>query len=165
MKPADIIKSLKRSKSLRIFCPQCEESIRSAKALLFTEDDLSPGAERFLEEQAEAIAEMRAQLTELRKEKLERVQRSTHSSNIGKILERFVPILPGFMFKAEESVPLLDPVDYIAFSGSSRAQVESITFMDVKTGNARLSQTQKAIVHVIEMGKVALDIVKRGGRA
>ena len=164
MKPSDIIKSLRRSQSLRIFCPHCEESIRGSKAVLFTEVDLSEGAEEFLARKRQEIEEMKGQLLDLRKKKLEKVQRSTQSSNLGKILERFVPILPGFMFKPEESVPLLDPVDYIAFQGSSRARVEAIAFMDVKTGNARLSATQKAIVRVIERGKVALDIVKKGGR-
>lgn len=165
MTPIEIIRSLRKSKSLRIFCPHCEEAIKASQAVLFTEDELTKGAETFLGERRAEIEAMKKKLQDLRKKKLEKVQRSTQSSNMGKILERFAPILPGFMFKAEESVPLLDPVDFIAFAGSSRAQVESIAFMDVKTGKASLSQTQKGIVGAIDAGRVRLDIIKKGGRA
>lgn len=160
MTPKDLIQALKKSAGLKITCPSCEESFSTKKANLFTEDSLTPGAIAFQKEMLEEIESLKKQLLELKTTKLERVQRGTRSSNLGKILERFVPILPGFKYRAEESVPLLDPIDYISFNGLAKANIESLTFMDVKSGDGRLGNQQKSAREAIEDGNVSLEFIE-----
>jgi predicted Holliday junction resolvase-like endonuclease len=46
---------------------------------------------------------------------------------------------------------LFDPIDYVIFEGlSQKGTVDKIFFVDVKTGNARLSKKQKAIKEAVE---------------
>lgn len=161
MKVSEVIKILKNTKkNFNLECPCCGELQSVAKYELFTEDNLSNGAINYLEEKKEEILSLRKKLNELKKVKLERVQRGTHSSNLGKILEKFVPILPGFTHKPEECIPLFDPIDYISFNGLSDNKIDSITFMDIKTGNGRLASGQKYIRDAIDAGKINLEIIK-----
>lgn len=162
MSPKSLLKYLQRSARLKIVCPNCDDLIPIRSASLFTEDKLSEGAVEFLREKYEEIQKLKNELSFLKKKKLERVARGTIGSGLGKILEKFVPILPGFPFKAEESLPLLDPIDFISFSGLSKNRIESISFMDVKSGKARLKQDQKAIKAAVERGNVSLELIKRG---
>lgn len=162
MKPKELINSLKSSKKLRMSCPECNCTIHTSKAILFTEEGLTQGALEFLDAQKEEIEDLKKELLNLKKKKLERVQRGTRSSNFGKILERYVPVLPGFRYRPEECIPLLDPIDYISFNGLAKNKIQSLTFMDVKSGNGRLGDQQKSTMKAIESGKVSLDLIKRG---
>lgn len=161
MKVLELINSLKKAKQLRIVCPGCGEALRVSKFNLFTEDHLSQGALEFREEQLRRIQDLKKELNELKKLRLERVQRGARSSNLGKILEKFVPILPGFKHHPEDCIALLDPIDYVAFNGLSKDKIDSLTFMDVKTGNGRLGSSQKIIKEIVESGEVKLEIIKR----
>ena len=56
---------------------------------------------------------------------------------------------------ARDCRALFDPIDYIAFNGLSRnGAVESITFIDVKTGGGSLNSRQRQVQAVVEAGKV-----------
>jgi len=160
MQLSELIKSIKFSKRLKITCPHCDARFSASKVDLFTEDALSKGALEFKQSKVEEIAELKKELHNIRVLKPERVKRGAMSSNLGKILEKFTPILPGFNHKPEESVPLFDPIDFIAFNGLSKNNIASITFMDVKSGNARLLPKQKSIRDIIEAGKISVDIIK-----
>ncbi len=46
------------------------------------------------------------------------------------------------------------PVDLIAFEGLLKRDVTKITFIDIKTGGASLTPTQKSIERVIDKGKI-----------
>lgn len=161
MRPSELIQSLKLSKRLKLICPACDESIPLSRATLFTDDDLSEGAHDFLQRKKDEIVELKSELLELRKKKLDRVLKGTKSSGLGKILEKFLPILPGFPFKAEESIPLLDPIDYISFVGLLKNRIDFVSFMDLKSGNGRLQPSQKSIKAAIEQGKVSVDFIER----
>jgi predicted Holliday junction resolvase-like endonuclease len=159
--PKELIKSLRLSRKLKVVCPHCEETTTLSQASLFTEDDLSAGAHDFLQKKKIEIMELKKELFLLKRKRLERVLKGAQSSGLGKILEKFVPILPGFPFKPEESIPLLDPIDFISFTGLSNRRVELVSFMDVKSGKARLKPDQKAIKEVVEQGKVSVELIER----
>lgn len=46
------------------------------------------------------------------------------------------------------------PIDYVVFPGMSENNTQEIIFADVKTGNAKLTETQERIKYLIEIGKV-----------
>lgn len=164
MKVTDLIKSLKSSKTLRITCPGCDNNIPISKLEMFTEEHLTEGALDFIKQRHIELNELKSELIQLKKLRLERVKRGAFSSNLGKILEKFAPVLPGFNLKPAELIPLFDPIDYISFNGLSRDKIESITFMDIKSGKGKLGHQQEAIKKVVEAGKLELTIIKKGNK-
>ena len=44
---------------------------------------------------------------------------------------------------------MFDPIDYIVFEGLAQGEVKSISFIDIKTGNAKLTEGQEQIKQMI----------------
>lgn len=81
---------------------------------------------------------------------------------MGSLMEQVGPLLPGFKHDLNDLRALWDPVDFVAFNGIGvQRKVDSITFLDIKTGEARLSPVQKTIKDTVESGKVYFETVER----
>jgi predicted Holliday junction resolvase-like endonuclease len=78
---------------------------------------------------------------------------------IGKNIEKVVPALKDFKMPMCDCRPLFDPIDMIVFNGVTKMKVESIKFMEIKTGNARLNEHQKAIKDAILDRKVGFRVL------
>lgn len=110
---------------------------------------------------SQALSAYESKLKELesRKEKLKTAREAAYNTmltnvksvNIGFIAERLFPALPAFRFDHNDCRSTGgDPIDYVVFEGlSARNTVNFIHFVDVKTGNARLSPRQEEIKKVI----------------
>ncbi len=72
----------------------------------------------------------------------------------GQIGEQLAPFFPDFPCDPADARFLGKPVDYIVFSGLSKGKPSEVIFVEVKTGDARLSPTEKALKEAIEAGKV-----------
>ena len=72
---------------------------------------------------------------------------------LGKISETLAPLLDNFPVDVEKvgtaTAFIGQPVDYLHFDPE-----EGITFIEVKSGNSRLSQSQKRIKELVLAGKV-----------
>lgn len=85
----------------------------------------------------------------------------------GKIAEQLAPVLPNFKYLPSDARFIGDPVDYIVFNGytdlkdngGSESNLEVI-ILDIKTGNASLSQFQQAIFKAIAAGKVRFEVIR-----
>ena len=56
---------------------------------------------------------------------------------------------------------MYEPIDYIIFNNlASKNKVDLISFIDVKSGNAVLSDSQKDIRRIVRGGRVNLEVVK-----
>lgn len=112
--------------------------------------------------------EMELKKIELRKQNLKNaleqsyqaIYTNTKAVNIGFISERLFPALPSFKFNHNDCRSTGgDPIDYVVFEGlSEKNQVDFIHFVDVKTGNARLSPRQEEIKQVIKHRNVKFRI-------
>ncbi|MBD2487780.1 Holliday junction resolvase-like protein [Aulosira sp. FACHB-615] len=85
----------------------------------------------------------------------------------GKIAEQLAPVLPNFKYLPSDARFIGDPVDYIVFNGytdlKDNGGVESnleVVILDIKTGNASLSQFQQAIAKAINAGRVRFEVVR-----
>lgn len=77
----------------------------------------------------------------------------------GKIGEQLAPLLPDFRYNPADARFIGSPIDYIIFDGYSEAHegqgnIRKIVFMDVKTGNAKLSPIQKKVEEAVMYGAV-----------
>ena len=99
----------------------------------------------------------------------ERSLRSSRSSLRGKAAEQMAPILDGFDYSPSDARFLGDPVDYVIFNGYSAlrddgASVDEleVVIVDIKSGKARLSKSQKAIEEAVNAGRVRFETIHIG---
>ena len=72
----------------------------------------------------------------------------------GNFSEQIAPFLPDFPFSPTECRFIGKPVDFVVFKGADSKQIEEIVFVEVKSGNAKLSPQEKNLKDTIEKGRV-----------
>ncbi|MEK6792670.1 MAG: Holliday junction resolvase-like protein [Nanoarchaeota archaeon] len=68
----------------------------------------------------------------------------------GNFSEQLAPYLPDFPFNPSECKFIGKPVDFIVFHGLDEKNVTGVSFVEVKSGKSRLSETEKSVKSVIE---------------
>lgn len=79
----------------------------------------------------------------------------------GKVSEELIPFEKDFSYKPSEMKFLGDPVDYIVFRGSDGKEIEEVVFLEIKTGQSRLSKQEKNLKQAIQEGNVSWDLYRR----
>jgi len=166
-----LIHELYKVKGLRIECPECGSLFPIKKAELFDINDKkhSPPIDKKIDSLTQAKKNEFESLNETRREILKRRKEiraepenikkkvivSTESINFGVIIEEIAPSLKSFPYKPKDCRQLFDPIDYVVFNGlHNNGNINELTFIDVKTGNAKLKSTQREIKSAIENGKI-----------
>ena len=73
-----------------------------------------------------------------------------------------MPSFASFAYEPGDCRALSEPVDYLVFSGLAKQnQVEALFFVDVKSGNARLSSAQRSIKSAVESGAVRFGMIQK----
>lgn len=140
-------------------CPQCNDEVPLKRAALFDNDNFTPEALEFYQQQLAEIEERKQALTKLRERGTSKSEIGAKSVNIGLILERLAPTMGGFRFNHNDCRSLFDPIDYVIFEGlSTRGEVAKILFVEIKTGRSPLSRKQKEIRSVVQDKKVNLKL-------
>jgi predicted Holliday junction resolvase-like endonuclease len=147
-------------------CPLCNNDFFLADAVLFGIDDAPPEeALAAIQAARAAIKERKEEVIEARERMSDRAAKISEAVNIGKIVEKIVPSFSSFEHSPGDCRALFEPIDYLIFSGLTKTgKVDSLLFVDVKSGNARLSYDQRAIKGAIEAGAVdfaTIDHVRR----
>jgi predicted Holliday junction resolvase-like endonuclease len=141
-------------------CSHCEGEFKLSKAIMFDGLGKFPNlAEIKCKEMDMQFKEM---VEEFKKRKLSALvgaEKKSIEVGIGKNIEKVVPALKGFKLPLCDCRPLFDPIDMIVFDGVTKMKVESIKFMEIKTGNARLNEHQKAIKDAILDKKVGFRVL------
>jgi len=135
-----------------------------SKATLFdaAAKELPKPALDYLYTQKAELADRRAELARKKLAAATRPRIAAEAVNIGKVVEKIAPSLPGFPVTSSDCRSLLEPIDYVVFRGlSARGQIDSLIFVDVKSGRSRLSYTQSQVKSLVECGKVKLIIAER----
>ena len=90
------------------------------------------------------------------KEKVEKTESLKKSSEVrlGLIGENFAPLISNFPYDHKKFRFLANPCDGVYFGDSE------IVFMEFKTGNAKLSKSQKNIQDIIAKGNVRFEIFR-----
>jgi len=164
-----VIKQLLSIQGLKIECPHCEEasSIRRFRLFGLHDTEYPRSAQQFIDGKCHAATELlndiksrKKQLAEDRRRKPEKISTSTESTNFGQIGEQILPSFNNFPYQQQDCRGLFKPVDYLVFNKLFRTgKVDSITFVDVKTGNARLTKAQKLIKQCIESKKITHEVI------
>lgn len=136
-------------------CPLCNGFIRVSEMELFYMPDRKEDVLQVLRDKER---ELKDHETEIRADAAKR----SRATLLGSLMEQVGPLLPGFNYDVNDLRALWDPVDFVAFRGIGvDRKVDSISFIDIKTGQARLSSVQKSIKEAVEAGKVSFETVTR----
>jgi predicted Holliday junction resolvase-like endonuclease len=149
-----VIESLKKS-GLIASCSACDEEFPLSKAILF--DGLGKFPDEAETRRQALLLELkeRAGQLEKRKASIEKGEKTTVAVGIGKIVEKILPICRNFNLPLSDCRPLFEPIDMVIFNGASKNTVDSITFLEIKTGGARLNDHQKAVKERVENGGIS----------
>jgi predicted Holliday junction resolvase-like endonuclease len=110
----------------------------------------------------ELVEELKLRLQELKKRKISAqagAEKKAMEVGIGKILEKIIPAYRDFKLPISDCRPLFEPIDLIVFNGVSKSKVNSITFMEIKTGKAQLAKHERMVRDAIGDRKVAFKEV------
>ncbi len=78
----------------------------------------------------------------------------------GMFSEQLAPFLPDFPFNPNEVRFIGKPVDFIAFKGMDDKNIEEVSFIEVKSGNSKLNNTEKSLKEAIKNKKVSWEEYK-----
>jgi predicted Holliday junction resolvase-like endonuclease len=149
-----LITELQRDQRFKATCPACMEDFALADAVLFALDGEPPAAAlAALKAMRARIKERKAALRESRERMTKGARRTAEAVNLSMIVEKIVPSFPSFGYEAGDCRAMFEPIDYLVFSGlTTENQVEAIYFLEVKSGNARLTGSQQSIKKAVENG-------------
>jgi predicted Holliday junction resolvase-like endonuclease len=137
------------------FCPLCKQLIRLSEMELFYIPDRKNDFLRLLRDKERVLSE---QESEIRAD----AARRSRAALLGSLMEQVGPLLPGFNYDLNDLRALWDPIDFVAFKGIGvNRKVDSITFIDIKTGESRLKPVQKTIKEAVEAGNVHFETIER----
>jgi predicted Holliday junction resolvase-like endonuclease len=159
-----VLDQLKRQRGLYAVCPNCEESFPVADAGLFDATKPLPAAAlEHLDGLRKELEEGRTDLVKRRLRAKEKPRLAAEAVNIGKVVEKIAPSLPGFPVDPGDCRSLLEPIDYVVFAGlAGKGRVEAMFFVEAKSGQARLNDSQREVKALVERGKVSLVIAEHG---
>jgi len=100
-----------------------------------------------------ANKEWEKKLPELRQESIDKSRQVLG----GKLAENLSPYFPDFKYDPTEIRFIGAPVDYIVFKGISKKEPEEIVFLEIKSGNATLSDVQRKLKKLVDEKKVSWD--------
>lgn len=148
---SQVIKELKGSRRWKGTCPLCGEVFHLADAAMFPLDaELTQQALMAVKAARARIAERRRELEEMKTRMTTRAKVTARAVNLGKIIEKIVPSFSSFSYAPGECRALFEPIDYVVFSGLNKRRVESIAFVDVKSGASRLNESQRSIRQAVQ---------------
>jgi predicted Holliday junction resolvase-like endonuclease len=155
----ELIGSLK-SQALVAECPRCYSEFRLSDALLFDGTAAFPKEAKVRRKEYENdLKKKRADLRKKKELASERAIITTESVSVGKMIEHLVPILEGFEFEPADCRTLFEPIDLLVFNGLSSSKVDLLSFMEIKTGGARLNRHQRKIRDAINGNRVFYEEV------
>ncbi len=73
----------------------------------------------------------------------------------GQFSEQLAPYLPDFPYRPTEARFIGKPIDFIVFKGMDEKDIHEVIFVEVKSGNSRLSTHEKKLRDAIDNKRVA----------
>jgi predicted Holliday junction resolvase-like endonuclease len=139
----------------------CGEEFKLADSLLF--DGFGKFPVDALEKQKEleqALKDLADRLKTKKKRATVGSAKTAKAVGIGKNIEKILPTLKDFNYEIPDCRFLGDPLDLLIFKGLTKNKIDTITFMEVKTGGARLNKNQKMVKDAIEDERVRWRTMK-----
>jgi len=127
-----------------------------SKATLFDgRGTFPPQAEKIRQEWLAGLKERETELVRRKISAQTGAEQKAIDVGIGKIVEKIIPTYADFKIPTCDCRPLFEPIDIITFNGLSKGVIDSLTFMEIKTGKSRLNQHQKQVKDAVNDRRVS----------
>jgi len=157
MRTSEIIDKLKNS-DLYAECP-CGGEFKLSNVILFDGTKPFPPEVKVVQEKYEKELKQREEdLEKSKKLATERATITTTTVNIGKILEKVLPTMDDFRWALPDCRFLGDPIDLVTFNGCCQNKIKSISFIEVKSGKARLNKNQRLVRDAVQDKNVLYEV-------
>ena len=84
----------------------------------------------------------------------------SRSVRLGSVAEKLLPVSAIIDYEPEDMVFLGRPVDYIVFEGMCDDNIDGIVFLEVKTGNSKLTRRERQIEECVSNNKIVFRTVR-----
>lgn len=159
MELRQIIKDLQDSR-IKAECPSCGCEFRLSESLIF--DGLG-GFPPLAQQRKDAlITDLKERKKQLRDREVSAdtlAEKKAIDVGLGKILEKVMPAFPGFTLKSSDCRLLYEPIDMIVFHGIARRKIDSITFLEIKSGQSQLNKHQRLVRNAVSEKRVSFEVV------
>jgi len=138
-----------------VTCPNCVKVFRVNEGNPRTSEQYEP---TFMEEQEETLSKIYTECAE----KVQAARKHQKAIGVAKALEQISPLMPGYPrdFRDARFIGGLAPCDIMSLDGYAKGKTESLTFIEVKTGErVRLTRTEKDFKEVIDNGQMYHEIL------
>jgi len=138
-----------------VTCPNCVKIFRVNEGNPRTSEQYEP---TFMEKQEEILAT----ISEEWSKKVSDARKHQRAIGVANALEQISPLLPGYPrdFRDARFIGGLAPCDIMSLDGYSEGKTESLTFIEVKTGErVRLTRTEREFKKVIDDGQMHHEIL------
>jgi predicted Holliday junction resolvase-like endonuclease len=154
---SDLIKSLQDSK-LNAKCSYCRKSSPLSKYVMFDgTKDFSNDIQKIVDQYETSLQEKHKKLEKKIIKTDEGSEQKAIDVGFGKTMEKIIHLHKDFDVPLDDCRFLAEPLDVIVFNGSSKNKVDHITFMEIKTGAARLNAHQKMIRDAVQDNNVLVE--------
>ena len=154
---SDLINTLQKSK-LNAKCSHCGKSSFLSDYVLFDgTKDFSEDIQNIVNQYETTLKEKHETLDKEIIKSDEGAEKKAIEVGYGKTMEKIIHLHKDFNFPLDDCRFLAEPLDLIVFNGSSKNNVDHITFMEIKTGAARLNTHQRMIRDAIQDHKVLAE--------
>jgi predicted Holliday junction resolvase-like endonuclease len=143
------------------YCPHCHELFRLSEVELFFIPDRKDDFLAELRKKERDIEQnLQQQITLARQDAIKR----SRSTLMGKLFETVRPYLPGFAYNPNDLRAIWNPVDFVCFNGLAvNRSVESITFIEIKTGKSFLTSVERSIRDAVKNNRISFETVSTLG--
>lgn len=154
---SDLIDTLQKSK-LNAKCSHCGTSSLLSDYVLFdgTKDFPEP-IQNIVNQYETTLKEKHDTLDKQIIKSDEGAEKKAIEVGFGKTMEKIIHLHKDFNIPIDDCRFLAEPLDVIVFNGSSKNSVNHITFMEIKTGDAKLNKHQRMIRDAIQDQNVLVE--------
>ena len=152
--------SILRSSDLYAECNHCGGEFKLSDAILFDGRGAFPDVAK--QKREELLAELKQGMDELKKRKISAdigAEKKAMEVGVGKIIEKIIPAYKAFPMPLSDCRPLFEPVDFIVFNGMSKMKIDSVTFLEIKTGGSQLNKNERKVRDAINDKRLFWKVV------
>ena len=157
---SDLIAVLQKS-DLTAKCPRCNEASKLSEFLMWDGTAEHPDkAKKIIDLHEKGLEEANDDLDKKEIRSDEGAEQKAIDVGFGKTIEKLIHLHKEFKFPLADCRFLAEPIDVIIFEGSAKNSVDHITFMEIKSGKARLNSHQKMVRDAINDQNVIVEELK-----
>jgi len=139
-------------------CP-CGGEFKLSDVVLFDgTKPFPPEVKEVQERYEEQLKQREEELEKSKKLATVRAKITATAVNIGRTLEKVLPTMDDFRWELPDCRFIGDPIDLVTFNGCCQNKVESISFIEIKSGKARLNKNQRRVRAAVQDKKVLYEV-------